>query len=182
MPLSGFQEEVLRLLAAHRTPDSYLAGGAALHRASDSLRFSQDLGFFHDSEQRTAEAFAADRGLLEGSGFTVEIRYGLPGNVRALVLRGEDRTRPSPRCCRLHGALDSGSPHQTVPASCAGIPSGPNHPVHAHHRNIPGRNAGNGHDPVAPHPADQLFRRKVNGSQYPPFGGEMQPAALGHVP
>lgn len=92
MPLSGFQEEVLRLLAAHRTPDSYLAGGAALHRASDSLRFSQDLDFFHDSEQRTAEAFAADRGLLEGSGFTVEIRYALPGNVRALVLRGGDRT------------------------------------------------------------------------------------------
>jgi hypothetical protein len=92
VPLSGFQEEVLRLLAAHRTPDSYLAGGAALHRAPDSLRFSQALDFFHDSEQRTAEAFAADRGLLEGSGFTVEIRYALPGNVRALVLRGEDRT------------------------------------------------------------------------------------------
>ncbi len=92
MPLTGFQEEILRLLAAHRSPESYLAGGAALHGAPDSLRFSQDLDVFHDTERRTAEAFAADRGLLERSGFGVEVRYALPGNVRALVSRGGDHT------------------------------------------------------------------------------------------
>jgi hypothetical protein len=92
LPLTPFQEEVLRLLAEHRSPDSYLAGGAALHGAPNSLRFSQDLDFFHDSEERTAEAFSADRALLEGAGFSVEVAYALPGNVRALVSRGDGRT------------------------------------------------------------------------------------------
>jgi hypothetical protein len=92
MPLTSFQREVLRLLAKNRSPDSYLAGGGALHSAPNSVRYSQDLDFFHDSERRTAEAFEVDRALLVGSGYAVEVEYALPGNVRALVSRGGDRT------------------------------------------------------------------------------------------
>lgn len=62
MPLSVFQHEVLALLAEHRTPDSYLAGGAALHFAPNSARVSNDLDFFHDSVARVATAFAQDAG------------------------------------------------------------------------------------------------------------------------
>ena len=92
MPLTPFQEEVLQLLARNRPPESYLAGGAALHSAPNSIRYSQDLDFFHDSERRVAEAFEADRSLLANSGFGVDLEFALPGNVRALVSRGEEKT------------------------------------------------------------------------------------------
>ena len=48
MPLSGIQIEILRLLAAHRDPDSYVAGAAPLNR--DAPRVSGDMGVFHDRE------------------------------------------------------------------------------------------------------------------------------------
>jgi hypothetical protein len=93
VPLTAFQQSVLRLLARNRTPDSYLAGGAALHFAPNSQRFSNDLDFFHDSEERVASAFAADAELLREAGFTVEVELSQPGHIRSLVSRGEDSTR-----------------------------------------------------------------------------------------
>ncbi len=93
MPLTSFQAQVLRLLSANRTPDSYLAGGAALHLEPHTKRYSNDLDFFHDSEQRVASAFAEDRATLEGAGYTIEILLQQPGYVRALVKRGEDATK-----------------------------------------------------------------------------------------
>ena len=50
VPLTAFQSQLLALLAESRSPDSYLAGGAALHFEPNSTRFSNDLDFFHDSE------------------------------------------------------------------------------------------------------------------------------------
>ena len=93
VPLTPFQQEILRLLAVNRTADSHLAGGGALHSAPNSTRYSQDLDFFHDSERRVAEAFQADRALLEAEGYRVDVEFALPGNVRAMVSRGKDRTR-----------------------------------------------------------------------------------------
>lgn len=49
MPLTPFQSKVVILLSKNRTEDSHLAGGAALHFKPDSLRFSVDLDYFHDS-------------------------------------------------------------------------------------------------------------------------------------
>ena len=46
MPLTQFQRQVLALLAANRSPESYLAGGAAVHFAPNSLRYSDDLDYF----------------------------------------------------------------------------------------------------------------------------------------
>jgi hypothetical protein len=93
VPLTAFQQSVLRLLARNRTPDSYPAGGAALHFAPNSQRFSNDLDFFHDSEERVASAFAADAELLREAGFTVEVELSQPGHIRSLVSRGEESTR-----------------------------------------------------------------------------------------
>ncbi len=42
MPLTAFQREVARILAANRNPESHVAGGAALNRADDSYRYSDD--------------------------------------------------------------------------------------------------------------------------------------------
>ncbi|MBA2292713.1 MAG: hypothetical protein H0W15_09710 [Gemmatimonadales bacterium] len=93
MPLTTFQRAVLKVLSAYQDAKSgYLAGGAALHFAPDSLRYSRDLDFFHDSVERVADAFAADRGRLEAAGCTVEVTISQPGFVRAVVRRGADAT------------------------------------------------------------------------------------------
>lgn len=93
MPLTRFQAELLRLLSANRTPDSYLAGGAALHLEPHTKRYSNDLDFFQDSEQRVASAFAEDRATLERAAYAIEILLQQPGYVRALVKKGEDATK-----------------------------------------------------------------------------------------
>jgi hypothetical protein len=93
VPLTELQAELARLLAAHRSHDSYLAGGAALHLEPSSKRYSNDLDFFHDSVERVAEAFEADRELLEENDLSVTIDMTLPGYVRAVVGRGDDTTK-----------------------------------------------------------------------------------------
>lgn len=93
MPLTPFQHELLVLLASSRNDERYLAGGAALHFAPNSARFSDDLDFFHDSAARVATSFAADRDLLERAGYTLEIEISLPGYLRAMVERAGQRSR-----------------------------------------------------------------------------------------
>jgi len=93
MPLTDFQRRLLATLAASPNDDRYLAGGAAMHFAPNSTRYSDDLSFFHDSEARVASAFAQDRDTLKRAGYQVNVELTLPGFVRALVRRGEDATR-----------------------------------------------------------------------------------------
>lgn len=93
MPLTDFQAEVARLLADGRTEESYLAGGAALHLEPNTERYSNDLDYFHDSEERVAEAFGRDRGLLTSRGLTVEIEMNQPGYIRAVVSRDDESTK-----------------------------------------------------------------------------------------
>lgn len=54
MPLSRLQSQILRVLAAHRNPESYVAGSTPLHRGA--FRFSDDIDIFHDREERVARA------------------------------------------------------------------------------------------------------------------------------
>ncbi|MBI5209259.1 MAG: nucleotidyl transferase AbiEii/AbiGii toxin family protein [Elusimicrobia bacterium] len=100
MPLTPFQLEVSRLLAVNRAPDSYLAGGAALHLRPNSKRYSNDLDFFQDSEERVAKAFADDRALLESRGIRVSVQIAQPGYIRALAGKGDD-------CTKIEWAHDS---------------------------------------------------------------------------
>lgn len=93
MPLTPLQKEILALLAETRTPDSYLAGGAALHFSPNSLRYSNDLDFFHDSTERVATAFADDSRLLDEAGLTVRVELSQPGFIRATVAREAESTR-----------------------------------------------------------------------------------------
>ena len=93
MPLTPFQRSLLGTLAARPDEGRYLAGGAAMHFAPNSLRYSDDLDFFHDSESRVGTAFAADRAHLAQAGYLVDVELSLPGFVRALVRRGDDATR-----------------------------------------------------------------------------------------
>lgn len=93
MPLTDFQRGVSKLLAQNKSPDSYLAGGAALHLEPSSKRYSNDLDFFHDSEKRVNESFKADRALLEKEGYLVEVQNLFPSFIRAAVSKGEDITK-----------------------------------------------------------------------------------------
>ena len=61
VPLTPYQREVLALLAQTRTPDSYLAGGAALHIAPNSIRYSHDLEQTWLAALSATEEFARSR-------------------------------------------------------------------------------------------------------------------------
>lgn len=93
MPLTDFQRQILALLAETRSPDSYLAGGAAIHFAPNSIRYSKDLDFFHDSAERVASAFREDHARLEGAGYDVEIALSQPGFIRAVVRQNDQASR-----------------------------------------------------------------------------------------
>ena len=93
MPLTTFQQALLADLAHNRTDDSYLAGGAALHFAPNSARFSDDLDFFHDSLARVATTYKSDHAQLDATGYTVAVEVSQPGFIRAIVSRGADATR-----------------------------------------------------------------------------------------
>lgn len=93
VPLTDFQRTLLAELANTWAGESYLAGGAALHFAPNSTRFSNDLDFFHDSVKRVAAAFNDNRARLEAAGYAVTVEISQPGFVRAIVALGERSTR-----------------------------------------------------------------------------------------
>ncbi len=93
MPLTDLQRRLLAVLARPRRTDGYLAGGAALHFRPNSVRYSHDLGFFHDSTRRVAEAFATDRDLLEDAGYSLSLVFSQPGFIRAIVGREDKVTQ-----------------------------------------------------------------------------------------
>jgi hypothetical protein len=61
VPLTKIQSDILRLLAAHRDAESYVAGSTPLNRHAP--RFSGDIGVFHDREERVSRAANRRRGL-----------------------------------------------------------------------------------------------------------------------
>ncbi len=93
MPLTDYQAALARLLSGNRSFDSYLAGGAAILIEPNTTRFSRDLDYFHDSEARVAEAFAADQRLLLDAGYTIDVDLNQPGYVRAIVGKGGEATK-----------------------------------------------------------------------------------------
>jgi hypothetical protein len=93
MPLTEFQKQLARLLSVNRTPEGYLAGGAALHFAPNTKRYSNDLDFFHDSEKRVSEAFDKDSTLLREHSMSLEIEINQPGYIRVTVTSGENFTK-----------------------------------------------------------------------------------------
>jgi hypothetical protein len=61
-PLSKIQTDVIQLLAAHRHPESYVAGATPLNR--DAVRHSSDIDVFHGREERVSSAAHAARNGL----------------------------------------------------------------------------------------------------------------------
>ena len=76
MPLTKLQSHVLRLLAAQRSPDSYIAGGIALNR--EGPRFSGDIDIFQNSEDRLETAAEADAvAIKESDGWRRQLVAGV---------------------------------------------------------------------------------------------------------
>lgn len=93
MPLTPFQSEVALLLAKNRSFESHLAGGAALHFEPLSLRYSQDLDYFHDTQAAVEAAFIKDRELLEQYGIACITEVQLKGYVRAIAKKDNSTTK-----------------------------------------------------------------------------------------
>ena len=72
MPLGDFEKNVLRLLAANRNPESYVAGATVFLRREDSHRQSQDIDVFHDTVQSLKRAAEQDAAVLQSNGYTLE--------------------------------------------------------------------------------------------------------------
>jgi hypothetical protein len=72
MPLGNFEREVLRLLAANRNPDSFVAGGTVLHQSADSPRSSKDVDYFHDTLASLSSSVERDVVALRAANFEVE--------------------------------------------------------------------------------------------------------------
>lgn len=100
MPLSEVQGRVLRLLAANRSPESYLAGATVLHQGENTPRYSQDLDYFHDLADSVATSAETDAATLQGAGYTVTWLLRTPTFHRAVV-KGEGES------LRLEWAQDS---------------------------------------------------------------------------
>lgn len=92
MPLTDFQRRLLAVMAPARAPDSYLAGGAALHFTPNSVRYSHDLDLFHDRVEGVARAYSQDQALLAAAGYGVETVFSQPGHIRAVVRRDAQAT------------------------------------------------------------------------------------------
>lgn len=93
MPLSSVQADVLRLIAAHRSPDSYVAGATVLHRAQDTPRYSADLDLFHDLEDSVARSAETDAATLGAAGYELSWLLHTPTFHRAVVRSGTQSLR-----------------------------------------------------------------------------------------
>jgi hypothetical protein len=91
VPLSKIQRQALRLLAAHRNPESYVAGAVPINR--EGPRFSADIDIFHDREESVALAAEADAEILRGADFDVRWLRREPGIYGALIEHEGEGTR-----------------------------------------------------------------------------------------
>lgn len=92
MPLTAFQEQVLALLAPHRSEVSYLAGAAALHIGATGERYSEDLDLFHTSAAAANQSYVTDARTLRTAGYAVTAVAEHVGFVSARISLGPSAT------------------------------------------------------------------------------------------
>lgn len=91
MPLSKIQSEVLRLLASHRDPESYVAGSTPLN--VNAPRYSGDIDVFHDREERVVKATEQDAAFLQEHGYVLRWLRREPLIYTVLVEREGETTK-----------------------------------------------------------------------------------------
>lgn len=93
MPIGDFEREVLRLIAANRNPDSFVGGATVLNQATGTLRTSEDIDVFHDTQESLNLSMQADVSTLGAAGFEVEPTLTTPTFGRAWLRRGGLQTK-----------------------------------------------------------------------------------------
>jgi hypothetical protein len=83
VPLTKLQSHVPRLLAAERSPDSYIAGAIAINRAGP--RFSGDIDIFQDTDKRLEAAAQADAKALTDAGLKLTWKKIVTGQREAEI-------------------------------------------------------------------------------------------------
>jgi hypothetical protein len=91
VPLSKIQSDILRVLAAHRNPESYVAGAVPINR--DTSRFSDDIDVFHDREEDVAAAADADAAVLVQADFSLRWLRRERGIYGAVIERNSESMR-----------------------------------------------------------------------------------------
>ncbi len=91
MPISRLQSDILRLIAAQRDPESFVAGGVPINRSGP--RYSSDVDIFHDRQERVAEAALADAAILNDAGYDVTWLRQQPATYSASIRRGNEETK-----------------------------------------------------------------------------------------
>jgi hypothetical protein len=71
MPVTTYQREVLRIIAAHRSEQSHFAGALVMHMRDDSVRYSHDFDIFHEAAEQVARSSEEDVRALRASGYEV---------------------------------------------------------------------------------------------------------------
>jgi len=89
MPISFIQSEVLQLISANRSPDSYVAGATVLHRGERTPRFSHDVDLFHDLEESIARSAEIDAETLRDGGYEFSWVLRTPAFHRAVIRSGD---------------------------------------------------------------------------------------------
>jgi hypothetical protein len=91
VPLSKIQSDILRLLATHRNPETYVAGASPLIR--DAPRISSDIDVYHDRAEQVAASALADTQTLAAAGYSVSWLREMPLMYTAEVTREGASTR-----------------------------------------------------------------------------------------
>jgi hypothetical protein len=91
VPLSKIQSEILCILAAHRDPESYVGGSTPLNW--NAPRYSGDIDFFHDREERVGRAVEEDTTVLQEHGYALEWLRREPAFFSILVRRGDETSK-----------------------------------------------------------------------------------------
>jgi len=91
VPLSELQTAILKLLASHRDPESYVAGSTPLNR--EAPRYSGDIDVFHDREELVARVAAEDAAVLAGHGYTLQWQRREAAIYTVLVQRSGQATK-----------------------------------------------------------------------------------------
>jgi hypothetical protein len=93
MPLGPFEREVLRLLAANRNPDSFVAGATVLNQHPTSARTSRDIDLFHDTTEAVATSARRDIETLQSHAFRVDELPPHETFRRAIISRNSTQTK-----------------------------------------------------------------------------------------
>jgi hypothetical protein len=93
MPIGPFEQEILRILAGNRNPESFVARATVLNQSPQSPRASEDIDLFHDSEEVLQASVTQDEEVLRGHGYEMQTVFSRPNFHRARVLKSGEATK-----------------------------------------------------------------------------------------